>query len=546
MKNDTQHLVLMLAAACLYAVPVSTNAQGATADVDPPVIEHIEDTTNIVVVAPTNTMQGTRGLSQTASAEALGEGRLVLGVHGPWYRQERQFKGVPNENADIFTGTGTIAYGISRQWDVFASLTAYGSNNYQSGEGSGLGTVGGGVQATLPFTPSAPIRMGAQFAVFNGLSNNPIDSNAADGYNYFETRTGLDFRGSLIQTLLVGREDAAIKAHFNEGLVTSMESGVDPLLLLSTGLQFNLPVAALGVELHSRTNIKDIALTTDPLWLTPSMQIRTGYNLNLSGGADISLSQERNGSSQVRALEPYRLFGGLAFTFDTHEQKRRQEKIEAFKLSQERARLRARNAELARKAQEDSLAALAAMAQNQDLTEKARQDALAQAEKDRQDSLTLAKTRNRLELEMSKRSDMEKQLLTTGLLVMDAVYFETGKTEISINSKPYLNMLAKMLTKYPKLQIEVAGHTDNVGSDAYNQNLSQGRSLAVMTYLVSQASELNGRLTSRGYGESMPKADNNTAEGRKYNRRTELQVLNKEALEEYNRPSEQARGPDEG
>ena len=168
------------------------------------------------------------------------------------------------------------------------------------------------------------------------------------------------------------------------------------------------------------------------------------------------------------------------------------------------------------------------------LMQKARQDSLARAEKARQDSLALAEANRQLDSEKSKRSAMETQLLTTGLLVLDAVYFETGRTEISINSKPYLNMLAGMLTKYPKLKIEVDGHTDNVGDDAYNRNLSQGRASAVMTYLASQAPELGGRLTARGFGESSPKADNRTAEGRTLNRRTELQVLNKEALDGYN------------
>jgi outer membrane protein OmpA-like peptidoglycan-associated protein len=510
------------------------------ADVDPPALESIDETTNIKVVPPTMTMQGTRGLSQTASAEALGEGRLVLGVHGPWYRQERQFQGVPNAEADIFTGVGTISYGISRQFDIFASLTGYGSQNYSSDNPSGLGTIGGGIQATLPFSPSAPLRMGAEFAVFNGISKNPINSNYSDGYNYFETRTGLDFRGHLIQTLVTGSEDAAIKVHFNEGLVTSAEDGVDPLLLLATGVQFNLPVAALGIELHSRTALNNVDLQTDPLWVTPSLQFRTAYNLNLSLGGDISLSKDRPDPSAQRALEPFRLFGGLAFTFDTQAEKRRQEKMEAWRVSQEKARLKARNEELARRAQEDSLNAANASAQSEAdkaaMAEKARQDSLASA-------AALADARKKLQDEMNKRSDLEKQLLSTGLLVMDAVYFETGKTDISINSKPYLNMLAKMLVKYPKLQIEVAGHTDNVGSDAYNMNLSQGRAMSVMAYMQSQQSDLAGRLTAKGYGESMAKADNTTAEGRKLNRRTELQVLNKDALREYNEPAVQAAAP---
>ena len=73
-----------------------------------------------------------------------------------------------------------------------------------------------------------------------------------------------------------------------------------------------------------------------------------------------------------------------------------------------------------------------------------------------------------------------------------------------------------MLTKYPKLQIEVAGHTDNVGSEAYNQSLSDGRAAAVMDYLIEPGlRSWASRLTSKRYGESMAKADNNTADGRK-------------------------------
>lgn len=175
---------------------------------------------------------------------------------------------------------------------------------------------------------------------------------------------------------------------------------------------------------------------------------------------------------------------------------------------------------------------------------KARRDSLAMADKGRRDSAALAESERLLAEERSRRSDMERQLLTTGLLVLDAVYFETARTDISINSEPYLDMLAKMLVKYPKLRLEVAGHTDHVGSDAYNQRLSQGRAEAVKAYLAAAEPSLAARLAARGYGESMPKADNNTAEGRMRNRRTELQVLNKEALEEYNRPAAQAMGPE--
>jgi outer membrane protein OmpA-like peptidoglycan-associated protein len=329
-----------------------------------------------------------------------------------------------------------------------------------------------------------------------------------------------------------------------------MEDGVEPLLLLAAGMQMNLPAVAVGLELNSRTLIDDIDMVRDPLWITPSMQFRTGYNLNLSVGGDISLSEDRRETPAERALEPYRLFGGLAFTFDTHEEKRRQERDEAWRRTQEKRRLQLQAIELAKQAREDSLRAAEASVQvntmniqNQALTEKARQDSLALAENSSRDSLALAEAERKLALERSRRSEMENQLLTTGLLVMDAVYFETARTDISINSKPYLDMLAKLLTKYPKLRIEVAGHTDNVGSDAYNMGLSQGRAASVQNHLIMKEPSLSDKLTARGYGESSPKADNATAEGRMRNRRTELQVLNKEALREYNEPiSEQARG----
>ncbi len=473
-----------------------------------------------VVPSPTNTWYGTRGLTQVSSAEGLGAGRLILGLQGAgWYRQTLHFPGVPNHGADIFNASGSIALGANNYVDVFAFLSGYGSNNYHSGDASGLGSVGGGVQASLPVPLGSPFRIAGQFAILNGLSDNPVDSNRADGYAYFQTRTQMDFMSRLIQTVTVGPEAVGFKVHANEALVTSLEKGRDPLMLLGAGTQLNLPFAVIGVELNSRTDAKDITFLSDPLWLTPSLQIRTNYNVNFTVGSDISLSKDRNGPA-ARALEPYRLFGGLALSFDTQAEKRRQEMLERRHAALEQIRLRDQ-------AHADSLAVAQAQAQSDSIAAVA----AAQAH---QDSLALAQTQQSLQQERSRRSEMENQLLTTGMLMMDNVYFSTGKAEISINSKPYLNVIARMLTKYPKLQIEVGGHTDNVGSTAFNQLLSQQRADAVVAYMIGQEPSLNGRLFGKGYGEANPKSDNTTAEGRKLNRRTELQVLNKEALREYN------------
>lgn len=538
-----------LSVTLLIAFPVLANAQLDTVNVDPPVTEHIGPNTEIRVVSPTNTWYGTRGLGQTGSAEALGSGRLIFGLNGSWYNQQKHFTGVPNKGANIYTGIGSIALGLNRHVDAFATISGFGSTKYTSEQASGPGTVGAGVQGTLPFAQSAPVRMAGQVALFQGLTNNPIDSNGADGYSYFEARTGLDFMGKLIQTFVVGSEDVGFKLHVNEGVITSLEEGTDALLVLSTGAQVNIFAAVLGLELHSRNPIDNIDFGTDPFWLSPSLQFRSAYDINLSVGSDFALSGNRDDAAGTRALEPFRLYGGLTFTFDTEAGARAAEKARAQREAREKNALRNSNRSLKEQAKEDALeaarqkaasdSAAAAMASKNSgdsasMANKARQDSLAMADKARQDSLALIESQKALALEKSKRSDAEKQLLSTGLLLMDAVYFETGKTDISINSKPYLNIIAKMLTKYTKLRIEVAGHTDDVGSDLNNQRLSQGRAESVANYMVSVAPELRDVLSAKGYGESMPKADNKTAEGRKLNRRTELSVLNKEMLKEYN------------
>ncbi|NLW32694.1 MAG: OmpA family protein, partial [Fibrobacter sp.] len=80
---------------------------------------------------------------------------------------------------------------------------------------------------------------------------------------------------------------------------------------------------------------------------------------------------------------------------------------------------------------------------------------------------------------------------------------------------------------------EVAGHTDNTGRYQTNMELSFARANSVKNYLIQVSPELATRLSARGYGPDMPKDTNKTANGRRNNRRVELQVTNKEALKEY-------------
>jgi OOP family OmpA-OmpF porin len=107
---------------------------------------------------------------------------------------------------------------------------------------------------------------------------------------------------------------------------------------------------------------------------------------------------------------------------------------------------------------------------------------------------------------------------------LPGVVFETNKAELLPESLPVLEGAIATLKRYPDLKIEVAGHTDSRGSDAYNLDLSSRRAATVLQYL--QDGGVANSMTSRGYGERQPVASNNNDEGRQQNRRVVLRVLN--------------------
>ena len=109
-------------------------------------------------------------------------------------------------------------------------------------------------------------------------------------------------------------------------------------------------------------------------------------------------------------------------------------------------------------------------------------------------------------------------------LVLHGVNFEFDKATLTPNARSLLDQVVFALKEAPQIRVEVGGHTDARGSDAYNQELSGHRAQSVVDYLVGQgiASE---RLQAVGYGETAPVADNATEEGRERNRRVELRII---------------------
>jgi OOP family OmpA-OmpF porin len=133
------------------------------------------------------------------------------------------------------------------------------------------------------------------------------------------------------------------------------------------------------------------------------------------------------------------------------------------------------------------------------------------------------------QMTISEREEMKQDVAVNELvdkLAKDGfvslyVNFDTGKTTIAPDSAKTLDAAAAALNQAADLKVEVAGHTDNVGTPEANLKLSQGRAQAVMAALVERGVKAD-RLTAKGYGQSAPIADNRTEEGRAKNRRVEL------------------------
>jgi outer membrane protein OmpA-like peptidoglycan-associated protein len=109
------------------------------------------------------------------------------------------------------------------------------------------------------------------------------------------------------------------------------------------------------------------------------------------------------------------------------------------------------------------------------------------------------------------------------VLTLGDVLFSTGKTELLPGAMTTIEKLASFLAEYPDKTLLVEGHTDNVGTDEYNQNLSERRALSVKNALM-QAGVDGSRIDTMGLGETQPITDNSTSAGRLKNRRVEIVI----------------------
>ena len=134
------------------------------------------------------------------------------------------------------------------------------------------------------------------------------------------------------------------------------------------------------------------------------------------------------------------------------------------------------------------------------------------------------KTAMRTKLSEQLNSILQTRDSARGLIVsMSDVLFDTGKYSLKPGAREKLAKVAGILLAYPGLDIQVGGYTDNVGSDAMNQTLSENRAGSVRDYLVQQG-VLTNSVSARGFGNTLPVASNANSSGRQQNRRVELLV----------------------
>lgn len=108
--------------------------------------------------------------------------------------------------------------------------------------------------------------------------------------------------------------------------------------------------------------------------------------------------------------------------------------------------------------------------------------------------------------------------------ILKGVNFEFDSDRLTEEAKSILDQVAETLKAYQDISVEIAGHTDAIGTDAYNLGLSERRAISVKNYLTTRGIEAQ-RMTPNGYGESQPIDTNDTEEGREKNRRVELRVI---------------------
>jgi outer membrane protein OmpA-like peptidoglycan-associated protein len=272
------------------------------------------------------------------------------------------------------------------------------------------------------------------------------------------------------------------------------------------------------LQLYEAINAVQIAEATGAAQYSPDILARAKQELQNATALDTKKSQRKQMITYAR--------GAVQDAEDARVntlRKIQEEKAHQQELATQQAKAEAQQAQIA--AQQQALAAAQADAQRAQAEAAAANARAAQAAAEHNAQQAANQTeemRERLKAQLNQV--LATQETARGLIVnLSDVLFDTAKYTLKPEAREKLAKVSGILLAYPDLKVQVEGYTDNVGSEAYNQTLSQQRADAVRDYLVSQGVQ-PGNVTSTGYGLTNPVADNSTAAGRAQNRRVNLVV----------------------
>jgi len=222
-------------------------------------------------------------------------------------------------------------------------------------------------------------------------------------------------------------------------------------------------------------------------------------------------------------------------------QQAEQAKADALRMRQEAEQAAAEAARQKAEAEQATAAAVAQQQAAQAAAEQAARDKAAAVDQQRAAEAEAQKARQAAAQAEAEKAQLRSQLLNQlnsilqtrdtarGLIVnMSDVLFDTGSYTLKPGAREKLAKISGILLAHPGLNLQIEGHTDSVGGDEFNQQLSEQRAGSVRDFLAEQGVPVS-TITARGFGKTQPVATNDTPEGRQRNRRVEL-VLNGDAI----------------
>jgi outer membrane protein OmpA-like peptidoglycan-associated protein len=535
--------------------------------------------------AQTGHPTGARGGILIPSAITLQRGALSVGAYGTLSRQG---------NLNTGLGLGSVGFGLTDNIQLYASFSSFltdtGDNILAFGSAT-LGYESGPIGLTIrwPGPADRAFHIAANAAVTPG-----IHKEALSGHNHPYARDSFDVTLSLSQSLTIGSFDLRAV----EGIVVTEEGtggiNIPTHAMLGGGLSWwVMPNAGLEFELLSRLETETpVEIMRDYLAASLGAVVTLMPRLNLRGGYMLGLSQDRTDGIGTRA-EDWMAYASVEFILGNlverpgRQPRPRRERpgvrpgvtdsdgdgvpdsIDEEPLTPHGAVVDSVGRALdtdsdgipdGLDSEADTPAGALVDAQGRavdsdgdgvpdgidaeaDTPQGAVVDSAGRAVDSDGDGIpdgidAEPNTPQGIPVDAQGRGlyGMEAELITKGLLTLNAIYFRYNSADIRPESFQTMQEVGLILAKYSELKIEVGGHTDGVGSDVYNLELSRARAQSVLNWILENIPDLGlSQFTVLGYGESQPVASNDTEDGRTLNRRVEFKVLNPAELDKYRR-----------